>query len=232
MTMKDSRDQLYFSPPSFPERHNDSFAADRDELLAEIRDMRETVESIRKDPHYSASGKADRIAKRFQTLHKALDAFKQKTVGRIDAHVKEETAKALAPKPITEDPTQRFLRLQAKRAEFVKEDSKDSTKLWMRLKQAVDNGGGEELIAALTLLNPEFPVGPPELIEQTKIAIAERDHPQLGEMAQLRNAYTYLLGTAVQEMQTVAGVNGIAAHAASDAVPYLVGTGEPVPSAK
>ena len=225
MAPQNNQDLLYLSPPKFPDKHADSFAKDRDELLTEVRALRAKVERIRISGHYSRKGEAAEIAAALAALSKVLADFKKNTVGRIDAHVKEETAKALAPKQSTEDPQVRFQRLHAKRELLAKEDP---TKLWQRLKQVVDHGGGEELIGALTLLEPEFPIAPPDLIAQTKQAIAERDHPQLGEYAQLRSAYEFVLGVATQEMKAIAEAHGVNAQLASDAVPYLVSSGEPV----
>lgn len=227
--MATNKDLLYLSPPKFPDKHADSFAKDRDELLTEVRALRAKVERIRISGHYSRKGEAAEIGAALVALSKELSTFRQRTVGRIDKYVAEETAAALKPKQSTEDPSLRFQRLHAKRELLAKEDP---TKLWQRLKQAVDNGGGEELIGALTLLEPEFPIAPPELIEQTKLAIAERTHPELGDYGQLRAAYTYVLGVAQQEITQIAQAHGVDLHAVSDPAPYLVSSGEPVPVAK
>ena len=223
-----NNDLLCLKPPTFPDKHKDSFAKDRDELLAEVRDMRAAIERIRISGHYSAKGLAAEIGARLAAHSKELMAFRQRTIDRIDKHVREETTRALTPKQSTEDPQVRFQRLHAKRELLAREDP---TKLWQRLRQAIDNGGGEELIAALTLLEPEFPIAPPELIEQTRRAIAERTHPELGEMASLRAAYTSLIGTAAEEAKTLAAAHGVDLQHASGQAPYLVSTGAPVPTA-
>jgi hypothetical protein len=231
-----NNDLLYFSPPSFPEKHKDSFAKDRDELLNEVRAMRDTIELMRLSGHYSAKGLAFAIGARLTAAQKVFAEFEKNTVGRIDKHVAEETAAALKPKPSTEDPQVRFHRLHAKRALLDQEapldpktNRRDTLKLQVRLRQVVDQGGGEELLAALTLLEPEFPIAPPELINQTRLAIAEKTHPELGDYAQLRSAYTFIIGAAANEMTQLAQTHGVDQHTIGHKQePYLVSTGEPV----
>ena len=57
------------------------------------------------------------------------------------------------------------------------------------------------------------------------MTIAERDHPELGELAQLKQAYTYALGIAEQTLLAASG-----GGAPDTRKPFLLSTGEPVRS--
>jgi hypothetical protein len=224
MTTKDDLDLQFAHPPGFPEKFADSFRRDADELNIIVWATLQKIEHIKRSGHYSPKGESDEIGALLVALAKEKKAFETKTLGRVTAVIKEQTEAALQAKSSTEDPQLRFQRLLAKRAKL---ETADPIDLEMRLRQAVVNGGSGELIEALELLEPEFPIAPKKLIEQTKLAIAERQHPEIGEYGQLKAAYTYILGIAQREMETIAKQSHVDAHQFS-ASPYLVSTGEPV----
>jgi hypothetical protein len=69
----------------------------------------------------------------------------------------------------------------------------------------VGEGASTDLLDALEGAPAGFSIAPPELLQEVRVALAERDHPELGELAQLRQVYTLLLGTARQSLIAATG---------------------------
>ena len=137
-----------------------------------------------------------------------------------------------ARKPIT-DPAQALVRELRMRELRDHLRQLPSPILSGRIKQAVADGANTELLDALEEAPPGFAIGDAALIQEVRAAIAERDHPGLGELAQLRNVYTYLLGVAEKTLLAATGSDAteVGAHAkppTDTRKPFLVSTGDEV----
>jgi hypothetical protein len=206
----------------------------KQEISAAFDRFQDTVHNIRTSGHYSPEGEQSHITAAARTFQDKLTAMRASTVEKLDAQLAEKRAAALKKKPIT-DPAQalvRELRLRELR-DHLRQLPKPI--LEGRIKQAVADGANTELLDALEEAPAGFPIGDAALIQETRAAIAERDHPELGELAQLRNTYTYLLGVAEKTLTAATGADAIEIGAAATPPvdtrkPFLVSTGDEVPT--
>jgi hypothetical protein len=82
------------------------------------------------------------------------------------------------------------------------------------------------LLDALDGAPAGFSIAPPDLIQEARIRIAERNHPELGDTAQLRDAYSYSLGVVEQTVLAASGLSKV--EVATDPAPSKLDMRQPV----
>lgn len=182
-------------------------------------DIRQTMldflakqDAIRASGRYSAEGERAELVLAARAVLDKLKAVRTATVEPLDKQLAEKRAGALASKPSQEDATLRFLRLKEIRQHIAQMDPLQREAL---VRQAMHGDGDADLIAALESAPKLFPVVPHALLDEAKAVIAEREHPELGELAQLRDAYHLALGYAEQILQKVTGADGVELHSSA-----------------
>jgi hypothetical protein len=193
----------------------------------------EKVEAIRVSGRYSQDGEWAEIKLAARATREKLGAVKAETVDKLEAQLSEKRTEALKPKIQTTDPFERLLREQRLRELRDHLRTVDPVTLQARIRQAVEAGANTDLLDALEGAPAGFPIAPAELVREARIAIAERDHPVLGELATLRDAYTYALGVADQTLVAASGLSSLEistdpAPTGGTQRPYIVSTGQPV----
>lgn len=185
------------------------------EVLRPFADFLAKLESIRTSGRYTADGERSERLLAARTTRDALATVRASTVDTLAGQLEERRRAALTRPASTEEPVLRFLRLQELRNHL---RSLDPVELDERIKAAVSKGANAELLDALEGAAPGFELAPAALIVETRAAIASRDHPELGELAQLKGAYEYLLTVAERALVTAAGTGAAALSGEAPAV--------------
>jgi hypothetical protein len=198
----------------------------------------EKDEAIRTSGRFTSDGeRAERRLAARAFRDEKIRVMRADTVGKLEARLAETRAAALRPKA---QPTEPILQLLKEgRLRELREHLRtlDPLMLQARIRQAVEDGANTDLLEALEGAPAGFPLAPAELVQQTRERIAEKNHPELGELAQLRDAYSYALGAVEQTLLAASGLNPAELDAdptprAADARrPLLGSTGQPVPPA-
>lgn len=203
----------------------------REEVQAPFESFLAKVEAIRTSGRYTADGEQAELRMAAEAMAERLAKLRADWVGKLDTQLAEKRVAALKPKaPIVgEAAIVRELRLRELRDHL---KTLDSTILAGRVKEAIADGAGGELLDALEGAPVGFPLVPKEVLQEARVAIAERDHPELGQLAQLRDVYTRVLGVAERTLVASSDV-GVADNSkpSDPRKPYLTSTGQP-PEAK
>ena len=194
----------------------------------------EKLEAIRVSGRYSEEGEqAEKILLVRAVRENHFVPFKAETIDKLNAQMAEQRAAALKPKAQITDPLL-LLRKELRDREYRDHlRTLDPLTLQARIRQAVDDGAGLDLLDALEGAPAGFPIAPPELVQEARVRIAEKNHPELGELAQLRDAYSFALGVVDQALVAASGLNPVEistnpAPTGSTQRPYIVGTGQQV----
>jgi hypothetical protein len=173
-------------------------------VKATLTDFFSKATNIRSSGEYSAEGERTQISAAARHVREKLDALHAATVGKLDEQLAAKRAAALQPKAAPDGWA--AVIQEMKRREMRDHLSKlDPLMLQARIRQAVGEGASTDLLDALEGAPAGFSIAPPELLQEVRVALAERDHPELGELAQLRQVYTLLLGTARQSLIAATG---------------------------
>jgi len=100
----------------------------------------------------------------------------------------------------------------------------DPVDLQARMRRAVADGATSDLLDALGNAPYGFPVAPPELVKSMREQLAQRDNPELEELAQLHNIYERMLGIGEQVVKDISADAGATAN-----IPMYTVSGAPVP---
>ena len=189
-------------------------------------------EAIRLSGRYTSDGERAELRLAARAVQEKLAAVKTDTVTKLEAQLAEKRAAALKPKAATTEPLQAILKEMRQKELRDHLRSLDPLALQTRIRLAVDDGASADLLEALDGAPAGFAIAPPELVQEAKVRIAEKNHPELGELAQLRDAYTYALGVVEQGLLEASGLSAV--ELGTDPTPTrdtrqptLVSTGQP-----
>jgi hypothetical protein len=195
----------------------DAFEKRVSELQRDLDASLEKLDSIRTSGRYSADGERAERRLAARAMQEKLATVRADTVGKLEAQLAEQRAAAVKPKNQTTDPVL-LLRQELRHRELRDQlRTLDQLTLQTRIKQAVDDGANTDLLDALEGAPAGFPIAPAELVRETRESIALKNHPELGELAQLRDAYTYALGVVEQTVLAATGLS--AAEVATEPAP-------------
>jgi hypothetical protein len=128
------------------------------------------------------------------------------TVTKLEAQLAEKRAARLKPKPPTTDLT--LLLVRELRHRELRDHLRTMDPVMLRARIQQDDGTGD-LLDALDGAPAGFPIAPAELIQEARIRIALANDPELGELAQLRDAYTYIEGVVEQTLLAASGLTAL-----------------------
>lgn len=188
-------------------KYGDAFEERVTKLQHQVGAYLEKQESIATSGRYSPDGERSerRLAARaFQ--EEKLAAIRADTVAKLETQLAEQRAAALKPKTATTDPLQAILKEMRQKELRDHLRTLDPLLLRARIKQAVDDGASTDLLEALEGAPAGFGIAPADLVEEARVKIAEKNHPELGELAQLRDAYTYAIGVVEQTVIAASGL--------------------------
>ena len=165
-----------------------------------------------------------------RTVSKRLDELRKETVDALKSQQDEKLAAAMQrAKP--RDPMERmYVEMREREIRDAFRGIRDPLDIETRVRQSVAQGSGDELITAL--VNAPIPIVQSEFLDEMRSVVTERDHPELGELAQLRQIYTRLIGIAKQSLLAASGGDAVAVNPRTPSVdtrkPYTV-SGAPIP---
>lgn len=198
-------------------RLTERYKADALKRIAEIRattmHLLDKVHASATDPYLTAEGQERNKRQAGRTAMETLTAFEEKTVRKIQEQEASKRSTYFAPKRPT-DVAEAVIHEMRQRELRDKLASMDPLILESKLRLADDTA--MTWLPALESAPAGFGIVGPEVLNATKAAIAERLDPQIGELAQLRSAYTYALGIARQTV--LAATGGDPVSLATDAV--------------
>jgi len=196
--------QVRQASPKFAE----PFAKRVGELRTQYFAFVEKLEAIRTSGRFTAGGERAELRLAARTLRDKLATLRTEWVEKLNSQLAEQRAAALKPKITTQtDPALALvteLRMRELRDELRK---LDSTALAARVKQAADDGAGTDLLNALEGAPVGFPIVPSKLLQEVREQIALQSHPELGELAQLRDAYAQLLNITDNQVVSASGLS-------------------------
>jgi hypothetical protein len=164
-------------------------------------------ESIRTSGRYSVDGeKVERRLNARGFKEKNLATMRAETVTKLDAQLAEKRAARLKPKPPTTDPT--LLLVRELRHRELRDHLRTMDPVMLRARIQQDDGTGD-LLDALDGAPAGFPIAPAELVQEARTRIALANDPELGELAQLRDAYVYLEGVVEQTLLAASGLTAL-----------------------
>jgi hypothetical protein len=204
----------------------------REEVQKPFEAFLEKVEAIRTSGRYTGDGERAELRLAAEAMFERLTALRGDTVAKLETQLADRRATALQSKPAT-DPTTALLNelRQRELRDYLR--TLDPLRLRARIRQAVSDGANTELLDALEGAPAGFPIAPPGLVQEARAAIADRDHPELGELAALKQTYEYLIGTATEAVKAVSSDFGTApAKAPVDTRTPFTLSGTAVPEAK
>src|SRR5581483_3476082 len=101
----------------------------------------------------------------------------------------------------------REMRLKELRDELRDMRDVNALSLQARVRQAIDDGAGNDLLDALEGAPTGFPIVPTSVVQEARERIALQAHPELSELAQLRDAYKFAINAARQIIREASGLN-------------------------
>jgi hypothetical protein len=167
----------------------------------------EKLEAIRTSGRYSPDGERAERRAATRTMREQLAKVREGTVNRLEAQLTEIRAAVTTPKSGVTDPLQAILKEMRHKELRDHLRTVDPLQLQVRIRQAADDGPGHDLLDALDGAPAGFPIAPAALVQETRERLALKNHPELGELAQLRDAYTYALGVVEQTAFAASGLS-------------------------
>jgi hypothetical protein len=195
--------------PKYGEAFGTRVANDVQRLIEDVIDK---VDAIKTSGRYTGDGQRAELRLTARAVAEKLNGVRDTTVTELDTQLAEQRAAALKPKAAMTDPALALVRELRQRELRDHLRTLDPLTLNARVKQADDS----ELLDALEGAPSGFSIAPPELLHEARIKIAEKSHPELGELAQLRDAYTYAINVAEQ---TLLAASGLGAQDLSEPAP-------------
>jgi hypothetical protein len=215
-------------------KYLDAFAKRIAELQRQFSAYLDKQESIATSGRFSPDGELLERRLAARPFKELLTKARAETVDKLDAQLAEQRAAALKPKTKASEPLEAIVKEMRLRELRDHLRQLDPLQLQARIKQAVDDGADTTLLDALEGAPVGFSIAPPELVQATRETIALRDHPELGELAQLKTQYDYALGVTEQTLLAASRLTPV--ELGTDPAPptrdtrpsYRVSTGEPV----
>lgn len=227
--VKDVKNRLPKYADAFSKRVVDDLQRPFDAFL-------EKVESIRSSGRYSPEGERAELRLAARAAKEQLAGVRAATVAKLEAQLAEHRAAALKPKSVTGDPLAAILKEMRQKELRDHLRQLDPLTLQVRIRQAIDDGASMDLLEALEGAPSGFAIAPADLIQEARIRTAEQNHPELGETAQLRDAYRYAIGVVEETITAASGLTKLELNSnptpptRDTRQPYRVSTGEPVSS--
>jgi hypothetical protein len=198
----------------------------------------EKLDAVRTSGRYSQDGerKERRLgAHGFVVEH--LGKVRAATVEKIESQRAAREAALLKPKPTTKDPALAMVRELQQRELRDHLRTLDPLTLATRLKQTATTDAGSLLLEAIES-DPIAAAGgpaivPADVVRDTRTAMALAADPELGELATLRDAYSFCIGAAEQVVLAASGLSKLevvtdTTPATDNRKPVLVSTGQEV----
>jgi hypothetical protein len=200
---KQVREQLPHLADAYDKRITDDLIAPATRALDRIDDIRtsnrytNTREELRL---YAHSFSDERLAK-----------LRADTVTKLEAQRQAREAAIRAPKKTTGDPATALVQ-ELQRQEIRRElRTLDPLTLTVRLKQSAGTPAGDVLLDAIESDPIAAAGGAPivgaDVLRETREAAALAADPQLGELAQLRDAYQFAIGAVEQTLLDATGLS-------------------------
>lgn len=164
----------------------------------------EKLEAIRASGRYTPEGehKERRLAVH-GFVEEKLPAVRAATVGALAAQRQEKRAALLKPKNAPTDPS--LLLVRELRHRELRDHLRKLDPLVLHTRVQQDDGTSD-LLDALEGAPAGFPIAPAELIQVRRTQLAEANHPELGELAMLQQAYEFVLGVTENTILAASGL--------------------------
>jgi hypothetical protein len=199
------------------------------DLRREFGGFLDKMDAIRTSGRYTPEGERGERRAAAHAMREHVNKVREATVTKLDTQLAEARAAALKPKSKTTDPLEAILREMRAKETRDQWRTLDPLDKQTRIQQTDD----PDLLDALDGAPAGFPIAPADLIAAARIRIADQNDPASGELAQLRDAYTYAIGVIEQMVLAASGLSaleiGTPDNAAGDTrKPTLVSTGQEV----